>query len=766
MSPSEGPRADRPLVGLTVTTYEDATELFLFDGRFHLLECARGHLNRTVPAGLYMVTARTGNATEERDLVLDGSQPLEQVEFGPLRYATAAPLRDTALHSLDLADVTRKTSGIRIGERIGDLYWCARLPVATLKDRRETVRPALIGWPPFTQGPSGAGPFLTPAVGAVDGMYYWLNSRRAASGPVSLKYVTPEGRVVERVVFIREGWQLQMFSDTQPLSDMPDDKVVIAVENFADAAVFYAPPGRGFEPNERQARQEDLTRLALAQGRLTLSKTLVETILRGEFGSPTLGLFGGHLCHRFRDQLGFPVNLSKVVDRLRQLLGMDHPDVAALALAAGELPSDYRFSVPPMLAASWQLILEATAKRPGLVPADSPAARIADRVCQGGPWLVWEHDGPLDTSALPPALRDWLAHRTKAAPPRDPNAAKPADVDPADVALIESLRRVDVTPADLGDYLGGSTAESARAGKVETAMPQLVRASGLPRARIETQLTGLLPEPKAGEFNPTTRLDKKILWYTPREAWESLWGLVGLPDFQLEAYVLGGGNVDPKTPSDLYATCLADGATAAWQWTTFTVEAGQPVCFIDLATGEDLLRPPAKDPLGSFDFGSLGKIGLQVHTPRESVPSLASFDAGTGVVRIYTTRLPLREWRLFALGQGRELRGTRSNNRVVFAVRREPAPPVWHGDAAGLVAAGHILAGWRAACDAKRKWTGQALSWLVATAFARMQVLLDEVIAAPPPVAAGCKFVLEDLSEIRGSRVDSLKQGVWDRFEP
>ncbi len=45
--------------------------------------------------------------------------------------------------------------------------------------------------------------------------------------------------------------------------------------------------------------------------------------------------------------------------------------------------------VPPMLRASWEALVSASANHPELIPADSPAGWIADRLFGVGVWLTW-----------------------------------------------------------------------------------------------------------------------------------------------------------------------------------------------------------------------------------------------------------------------------------------------------------------------------------------------------------------------------------------
>jgi hypothetical protein len=79
--------------------------------------------------------------------------------------------------------------------------------------------------------------------------------------------------------------------------------------------------------------------------------------------------------------------LAVVRRNLRRLLG-DHPDVSALDVRAGETVSTLR--VPPMLRASWDALVAATAEHPELITADSLPGNIANHMFGTGVWLTWE----------------------------------------------------------------------------------------------------------------------------------------------------------------------------------------------------------------------------------------------------------------------------------------------------------------------------------------------------------------------------------------
>jgi hypothetical protein len=124
-------------------------------------------------------------------------------------------------------------------------------------------------------------------------------------------------------------------------------------------------------------------------------------MLQAKFGNPMLGIYGAHLLLL---EGSVDVRLLRdVVGNLRRLLGIQHPDVEALALRAEGEPPPLPFEHPPMLCRSWTLIVEASVSRPDLV-TERLAQRSAGQFQAEGPWHVARSpsaaDRELDTLEL------------------------------------------------------------------------------------------------------------------------------------------------------------------------------------------------------------------------------------------------------------------------------------------------------------------------------------------------------------------------------
>ena len=170
-----------------------------------------------------------------------------------------------------------------------------------------------------------------------------------------------------------------------------DDPLKIAILMGRDRSRDAKVPH--FDPDNPEARLCELARQALECERQVLSELAVEEILSGKFGDPMLALYGAHLLLRMtaskESSEKLSTTLSVIIRNLRKLLGREHPDVEALALRQEKEDSRYEFRVPPMLRQSWRLVVEATLRKPELVPIGSLASQVADHLLADEPWLVW-----------------------------------------------------------------------------------------------------------------------------------------------------------------------------------------------------------------------------------------------------------------------------------------------------------------------------------------------------------------------------------------
>lgn len=161
----------------------------------------------------------------------------------------------------------------------------------------------------------------------------------------------------------------------------------------------------------------------LGNGR-TIYGAEVERIIDGladdSAANPVLGMLALHLCELGNDtEFAFQ---QRVMDWLERVTAghSQHPDVAALRLgllmrSGGDLSGQAPISFPPMLMASWRLLLAASQLVPELIPAGSFCDRISDRIWASSQFLVWtappiEAEAPtasvVTTRAIAPSAED------------------------------------------------------------------------------------------------------------------------------------------------------------------------------------------------------------------------------------------------------------------------------------------------------------------------------------------------------------------------
>jgi hypothetical protein len=189
-------------------------------------------------------------------------------------------------------------------------------------------------------------------------------------GAYRLQVTTDRGERFEMTVHVIRNWHTQVFLLQRA------DSTGRKVPDLDSASIFITKSDH-WDPHDLDDRLTEAAKLALIDRRPVASEELLKHILHRKKKDAMLGVLGGHLLLlEKRPRLAV---LAEVVTNLRRLLGEPHPDVEALALAA-RMPTSHVFDVPPMLRASWSILLDHAVARQELVPPGSLAARIATMV--------------------------------------------------------------------------------------------------------------------------------------------------------------------------------------------------------------------------------------------------------------------------------------------------------------------------------------------------------------------------------------------------
>lgn len=386
---------------LAVSSPEPAAEIFVIDGRFSLVDRGLGSLDTPVPAGLFKVKVRVGNATRQDVVLVDGDTRLPATAgAAPPALATVLPLPGTtATHESHVAarsDAIAAANALQVPDGHGVLVCLVRF--FSSKDR-----------------PVGAGeaPWHGMQVLDVDGKVVvdleQVAPKKPGPDPAAFAAVAlPPGcyflrqpldgqGTIEQSLVVCPGWRTEAYtlrrvaSDSQAMDPRPRTTVLMhRVGTPLDAAA-----------SAQEDRAAEIARQALAGERKVLNPEL-EDLLMVKADNPVAGIIGAHLLlvERERDAGRDLHMLDVVVQRLRGLVGPHHPDVEALALqcADPELRETDGVVGPPMFQRSWALLTAAAEEHPELV---SPATwQRVHALSAVPPFLVWNPSGEVKAAAL------------------------------------------------------------------------------------------------------------------------------------------------------------------------------------------------------------------------------------------------------------------------------------------------------------------------------------------------------------------------------
>jgi hypothetical protein len=360
-----------------------------------------GRIEQDLPTGYYTVRYAAGDAVEERDIVLRPDKPLTLDQPPDLFFTSAAPMELTStsheyhqsyaqelskfealergeggelfifVRDVDAGGKKNPAKGLSLhrldGERI---LWLAQ--VAEVSEREDLAR-----W-------AGRNIILDP-------------------GTYRLRLSLGRDQAVEIAVVVCPYWQSQIFLLRQGGETKVGTRPIV---DLMSAMQIMGHPGQGFDPWRvihgqvdpivagEDMRLAELARQALAYDRQGIHTDDLQDMLQGKWEDPLLGIFGVHLLLMRPDpDLGIA---GLVVNRLQNdlLSGFRHPDVEILAVEIArrrgnpiKIPP---IAAPPMLRRSWQMLVQATAEQPALIPPRSLNAQISDRLWGAGAWLAWQ----------------------------------------------------------------------------------------------------------------------------------------------------------------------------------------------------------------------------------------------------------------------------------------------------------------------------------------------------------------------------------------
>lgn len=386
------------MVPLTVKAADEGTEIFLIDSNFNRLQSAVGKMKARVNPGVYKIRFRAGEAQVDRIVEVTnatrGGRNSVEVSEASLSFSSAAPIPGTRTtqeaheaawqRAWQCPDVIRGQGG--------RLFLMVRDPNA---------KPQLA---------SSRRPWTGIALADVDGNVLcdmpengWKDGRAGVAtmhvelnpGVYVLRVDTSVAGVRKMAVVVCPGWQTQiLLAAVRYRRSGKDRPSIVRRALLSDAAVFMVKPDATGAPRqfmEKQLRLTELARQGLAQGRAPIRPSDLRDMLWAKYENPMLGIIGAHLLLRTPEpDLDL---LHTVVGNLERLVS-GHPDVLALRLAVdtrrnAEMTEPPACAVPPMLSASWQIVVEQSVKWPTIVPPGSLPERIGFGNAFGSIWFIW-----------------------------------------------------------------------------------------------------------------------------------------------------------------------------------------------------------------------------------------------------------------------------------------------------------------------------------------------------------------------------------------
>ena len=481
---------------MRISTEDAAVEIFVLDGDLQVAARGIGSVRAELPEGIYKIKLRAGLDAQE-DLVVH-RRPRTEKAYPPLSFPSPAPLAVTREHSAEHADAARRESR-RVHARLGagaSIFVFARDwqgeggaptagdPAAGLRVEQAAGNALVDVSRQSARGDAAAGAWAGCTIAVDPGLY-------------RLVMTLPSGEAFVQSIAAARGWQTQLFllRRAEP-SRAPADARAEAAGPATPAILMAGDPG--FDPDRRDDRLTELARQALVDRRPVLSRQLRE-MLKLKVERPMLGIFAGHLLLQ---EAAPDLDLVRtVVGNLRAILTSPHPDVEALAVAAG-LDTAFRFANPPMLRQSWTSIVQATPRLPHLVPAGSPASEIYLRLTDREPWLVWRRSTSDDeqqdlADAFVDVLKQLVGRRgglVSAATSLAEKAKHELAASPGE--LLRRLTRAVDSIVDDTDARPARPTPAPSAGRrasalvPEPVMELLVSRLGIPRSSVESMIDG------------------------------------------------------------------------------------------------------------------------------------------------------------------------------------------------------------------------------------------------------------------------------------
>lgn len=396
---------------------DTATEIFVIDPRFQLIDRSVSSLKIRLPFGLYKLKTRLTRIISEEIILLDDDYEATKAgaQFASTMMAVA-PLPNSMATSQEQTAAFTKQCSLRreLGSQGNEaaLTVMSRVSIgATENHSPSTLKPwegvrvvnqkgkLVLDLSEDGKKHESEGAFAACTIALEPGVYF-------------LQQNYPDGIMLEQSLILNKGWGLEAHilryvnAETHELNSLTSMSILT---HRLDQA----------KRNNDDDILMEACRLAIVDQQQFINNDMKEKLFK-ERGNPLLAILGAHLL--IIDNLNRGTGLSElntIVPNLRRQLGDEHPDVEAISLCCTDesLRTTKSVKIPPMFERSWRLLIDAKAKIITRSLAERTLAKSSSR-----PYLVWSTDESIKDRSL-----NTLAQATWLAPPistKDSNVRK------------------------------------------------------------------------------------------------------------------------------------------------------------------------------------------------------------------------------------------------------------------------------------------------------------------------------------------------------
>ncbi len=359
------------------------TEIVVTDGRRAKLASGAGTLRIELPPGIYKARFKAGGRFEDRLFEVAGTDVTVQ---GPrLTIDSPAPLTNSGTtHEFHerIARGLRDLPALRRGNG-GEIAILVRDSLK-VPGSGEPSAP----WKGLTvQTLAGRVLANLETDGERDGNLGFGAIRiEVEPGTYLLTQRSATGATVQMPIVASPHWRSTLFADCLRLGKQ-------RVTDLYGASIVMGPPYESFQPTDENLWLAELAKQALAMGRASVDAEGMSGLLHEKFENPLLGILAAHVL-LLEPNPRIPLIATVAANMERLLPG--HPDLVAIRAwlarrGAAEFP-EAPLRSPPMLRASWDILVDASFDHPMLLPDDAEWVEFAAGLSSSTVWFAWHRE--------------------------------------------------------------------------------------------------------------------------------------------------------------------------------------------------------------------------------------------------------------------------------------------------------------------------------------------------------------------------------------